>query len=77
MTELREVLGTIEYAQAPLRHRRWMATSYGNDMALGNASLASALWYCVVETLRGNGPCWMTKWPHRPTRLDVIRTTRR
>ncbi|MGO9959460.1 MAG: hypothetical protein ACLP50_26385 [Solirubrobacteraceae bacterium] len=42
MTELREVLGTIEYAQAPLRHRRWMATSYGNDMALGNASLASA-----------------------------------
>ena len=52
-------------AVPPPRGRRWMATSHGNDMALGNVSLVAALWYCVVETLRGNGPCSIERHTHR------------
>lgn len=70
-------MGTIGFARRPPRHRRWMASSYGNNMSLGNVSFLGALRYCVIELLRGNGPCGMRKWGSPPCRLDVIRGRRR
>lgn len=63
-------IATIGYARRPPRHRRWMATG-GDNMALGNISLARALWFCIVETLRGHGPCYCSRFPTRAPWQDA------
>lgn len=61
MSEPIEIPGRIAYARRPPRHRRWMAVSVGNGLALGNVSYLQALGYCVFELLRGNGPCYIER----------------